>query len=91
LIRGTQQTKKKKKFSAGEPDRGIRNTNLDTETVPAMFARPVLALVREPIVRRGIDAFAPVRGEEFVYVRNPHRTTDDLAHAGHEQVAALGE
>ena len=56
-----------------------------------MFARPVLALVREPIVRRGIDAFALVRGEEFVYVRDPHRTTDDLAHAGHEQVAALGE
>jgi len=56
-----------------------------------MFARPVLALVREPIVRRGVDAFAPVRGEEFVYVRNPHRTADDLAHAGHEQVATLGE
>lgn len=96
MIRGTQQTKKKRKetkkeFSAGEPDRGIRNTNLDTETVPAMFARPVLALVREPIVRRGIDAFAPVRGEELVYVRNPHRTADNLAHAGHEQVAALGE
>lgn len=56
-----------------------------------MFARPVLALVREPIVRRGIDTFAPVRGEEFVYVRDPHRTADDLAHAGHEQVAALGQ
>ena len=56
-----------------------------------MFARPVLALVREPIVRRGIDAFALVRGEELVYVRDPHRATDDLTHAGHEQVAALGE
>ena len=88
----TQQIQKKKKKRIQRGERwGQGNTNLDAETVPAMFARPVLALVREPIVRRGIYALALVRGEELVYVRDPHRATDDLAHAGHEQVAALGE
>ena len=56
-----------------------------------MLARPVLALVREPIIRRGIDALAPVRREQLVDVRDPHRAPDDLADAGHEQVAALRE
>lgn len=56
-----------------------------------MLARPVLALVRKPIVRRGIDARALVRREQLVDVRYPHRPPDDLADAGHEQIAALGE
>lgn len=56
-----------------------------------MLARPVLALVCEPIIRRGVDALTPVRGEQLVYVCDPHRASDDLAHAGHEQVAALRE
>jgi len=56
-----------------------------------MLARAVLALVREPIIRRGVDALALVCREELVDVRDPHRAPDDLAHAGHEQVAALGD
>jgi hypothetical protein len=62
----------------------IRRTNLYAETVTAMLARSVLTLVREPIIRCGIDALTSVRGEQFVYVRNPHRASYDLAHAGHE-------
>ena len=54
-----------------------------------MLARPVLALVRKPIVRSRIDAFALVRREQLVDVRNSHRAPDDLPHPGHEQVTAL--
>ena len=68
-----------------------KETNLNTEPVPAVLARPVLALVRKPIVRCGIDALALVRREQLVNVRNPHRAPDDLAHARHEQIAALRE
>ena len=54
-----------------------------------MLASAVLALIRKPIVRRRIDAFALVCGEQLIDIRNPHRAPDDLAHARHEQVTAL--
>ena len=54
-----------------------------------MLARPVLALVRKPIVRCRIDAFTLVCREQLIDIRNPHRAPDDLAHARHEQVTAL--
>ncbi len=38
-----------------------------------MLACSVLALVGEPVVRRGIDALALIRGKELFHVRNPHR------------------
>ena len=69
--------------------KGKKGTNLNTEPVPAVLARPVLALVREPIVRRRVDAFTLVGREQFINIRNPHRAPDDLAHARHEQVTAL--
>ena len=54
-----------------------------------MLARPVLALVRKPIVRRRVDTFTLVGREQLINIRNPHRAPDDLAHARHEQVTAL--
>ncbi len=56
-----------------------------------MLACPILALVREPVIRRGVDALTLVPLEELVHIRDPHRAADDLADAGHEQVAALRE
>ncbi len=55
-----------------------------------MLARPVLALVRKPIVRRRVDTLALIRREQLINIRNPHRPPDDLAHARHKQVATLG-
>jgi hypothetical protein len=69
--------------------KGDEGTNLNTEPVPAVLARPILALVRKPIVRRRIDALALVSREQLVDIRNPHRAPDDLADARHEQVTAL--
>ena len=54
-----------------------------------MLARPILALVRKPIVRRRVDTFTLVGREQLINIRNPHRAPDDLAHARHEQVTAL--
>ncbi len=71
-------------------DDSEEGTNLNTEPVPAMLARPVLTLVRKPIVRRRVDTLALIRREQLINIRNPHRSPDDLSHTGHEQVAALG-
>jgi hypothetical protein len=54
-----------------------------------VLARPVLALVRKPIIRRRIDAFTLVGRKQLINIRNPHRAPDDLAHARHEQVTTL--
>ena len=56
-----------------------------------MLARPILALVREPIIGRGVDPLALVPRKQLVHIRDPHRAADDLADARHEQVAALRE
>ena len=56
-----------------------------------MLARPILALVREPIIGRRIDPLALISLEQLVHIRNSHRATDDLTDTRHEQVAALRE
>jgi hypothetical protein len=56
-----------------------------------VLARPILALVREPIIGRGVDSLAFVSLEQLFHIRNPHRSADDLSDARHEQVATLRE
>ena len=54
-----------------------------------MLARPVLALVRKPIVRSRIDTFTLISREQLINIRYPHRRPNDLAHTRHEQVTAF--
>jgi hypothetical protein len=81
----------KKWARQGEFQKTQTTTDLDAESISAMFARPVLALISEPIIRCGVDSLALVSSEQLVDIRDPHRTPDDLAYTRHEQVATLSE
>eukprot|EP00754_Rhynchopus_humris_P039990 Rhum_TRINITY_DN23058_c0_g1::Rhum_TRINITY_DN23058_c0_g1_i1::g.177050::m.177050 len=64
---------------------------LEAEAESTVRARAVLPLVREPVVRSRVKLLTLVRRHQLVVVVDPHRSSDDLTDARHQQVHGLGQ
>eukprot|EP00050_Salpingoeca_kvevrii_P006337 m.288773 g.288773 ORF g.288773 m.288773 type:complete len:317 (-) comp12025_c0_seq1:761-1711(-) len=64
---------------------------LEAKAVTTVGARAELALVREPVIGRRVNALTLVAGHELLHVPDTHRAADNLANARHENINRLGE